>query len=180
MSRQRQSEVEGAAGMTLEGFVRAWLERRGFDPGRPLSSKRRKEIEDRLRLLFPASGEPDDPGAEARPPDALYTVHPYGDEWLWAEDGENPKLVRWDLDAIRTVAARHRAGMVRVADEQGRDYLTDMHFVLRRYVPGAADPVSADIAALVTAEDEVLAREDPGFVDAWEAIVNDDTGRSER
>lgn len=169
--------VAGAAGMTLEGYVRSWLEGRGHRPDRPLRACERNEIEGRLRLLFPVSVETKGRGS-AWSRDGLFSIHPYGDEWLWAEDGESPKLVGWDPEAIRAIAATHRAGMIRTATEQGHDFFSDMHFILRRYTPGDQDPVSEDIAALVTADDEVIPRDDPRFVDAWEAIVGDRSGGS--
>jgi hypothetical protein len=43
--------------VTLDGFVRSWFEGRGVDPDRPLSSKKRKEVDGLVRLLFPASEE---------------------------------------------------------------------------------------------------------------------------
>jgi hypothetical protein len=159
--------------MTVGDFVRSWFEGRGVDSRLPLSSKKRREVEGLMRLLFPDPEELVEDIAAARSSETLYSVHPYGDEWLWAEDGVNPKLVRWDFDAIRALTSTHRAGMIRAAEKDGH-YFTDMHFVLRQNPPARSGLISTDIAALVTADDEIFARDDPGFLDAWLAIVKDD------
>src|SRR5215207_5736234 len=80
-----------------------------------------------------------------------YTLHPFGDEWLWAEGGEEPLEVSWEK--VVEVAEADRADMLRNADKNNDDGLRElakgMWFVVHEFDPSDPDWTADHLAALI-------------------------------
>lgn len=104
-----------------------------------------------------------------------YTVHPFGDEWLWAEGGEEPLTVSYEGAA--RVAEDERADLLRRAESDGDENLREMAegmwFTAKAFFPEDPERMADHIAALIGPDGTVYAFDDPRCHFLYEGIGAD-------
>lgn len=96
--------------------------------------------------------------------DAVYTLHPFGDEWLWdVDDNSKPLTVSWERAA--EVAQNHRAEYLRTADDSNDDGMREMAagmwFIVRQHWPEDPEREPFDLSALIGPDGTQYDHDDP-------------------
>lgn len=104
-----------------------------------------------------------------------YTVHPFGDEWLWDGGGEEPLTVSYEGAA--KAAEDERADLLRRADGDGdenlREMAVSMWFTVKEFFPEDPERLPDHIAALIGPDGTVYAYDDPRCLLLYEGIGAD-------
>jgi hypothetical protein len=108
--------------------------------------------------------------------DAHYTLHPFGDEWLWdSDDDSKPLTVSWERAA--EIAQNHRGDCLRTADESDDDGLRQMAartwFIVRQYWPEDPEREPFDLSALIGPDGTLYDYDDPRCLFLYEGIGSD-------
>lgn len=112
-------------------------------------------------------------GRESQDEDgAVYTLHPFGDEWLWDRDDDTKPLTVSKTQAVE-VAQNHRANYLRTDDEEKRRLAVGMWFTLMSFDIDDPERVPEHIAALIGPDGTLYDYDDPRCLFLYDGIGSD-------
>lgn len=103
---------------------------------------------------------------------SVFTLHPFGDEWLWDRDDDTrPLTVSWSRAA--EIAQNHRAQYLRTDDDEKRRLAVGMWFTVMEFDPEHPERVPEHLAALIGPDGTLYDYDDLRCLFLYEGIGGD-------